>query len=586
MTLPYSPKTWTTRLLSAALLVGTVLISPSFAGIMFQGFYHEPHRYNHSWYQHLVHRSYELRRAGVTGVWIPSPCKGASGGFSTGYDPYDLYDLGSKDQRSTVPTKFGTKEELLAFIGIYHRLGLDVYADTVVNHRGGGDYGGYEYRPKGAEGMGRLPMGRRDFNHHGGGDWTMEVGGGRDLNQDEPYVRDGLFRWIRWFDNQTNVDGYRIDAAKHMNPSFIEGLLYQVQDGNYKSRGDRFVVSEFYDGNPDVLGHYVHRTMRRSSVFDFGVRYNIKDIVHGNGYQDIRSVLHHFKDYAMSVPFINNHDTFNRGNGQDIYWRGNLAYAMILTMPGYPCVFYEDLLDWRGWLRPYLRTLMWVNTFHAHGQMITRWADGDLLVNERQGNLLTGLNDSTNTWRSAWVKTDFGANVWLHDFTGIGEDKWTNEHGWVEISVPPGGYVNYARAFTGSTPNPAARRTIQEYEGNVDMDMPRIGEFWSQPIRFVAEKGKPIFLDLHVKTGQEAHVALFDDQGKLLNAAKGTSGHVYNSFYNPPKDGWYQVRVALKQTGRGTRSPYWLKVSYMAPDYFPTYYPPHGNTDANVPDIR
>lgn len=576
------------RLVRLSLLAaGLLFATPAIAGIMFQGFYHEPATQNGSWWRHLAHHAPGLRTAGITSIWIPSPCKGASGGYSSGYDPYDLYDLGSKDQRSTVQTRFGSKEELLAFIGIAHRMGIDIYSDIVVNHRGGGDYGGYVYNPKGSEGPGRLPMGHGDFHHNGHGDWHKEVGGGRDLAQEVPYVRDGLFRWIRWFDNQTGVDGYRIDAAKHMDPMFIEGLLYQVQEGNYKSRGQRFTVSEFFDGNPAILGNYVDRTLGRSTVFDFGLRYNIKDIVHGSGYEDIRSVLHHYKNYSHSVPFVNNHDTFNRGNGDDIFWRGNLAYCMILTQPGYPCVFYPDLLDGRGWIRPYLRTLMWVNTFQAHGRMITRWADGDLLVNERQGNLLTGMNDSHSNWRTAWVKTDFGANVWLHDYTGIGPDKWTNEHGYVEISVPPGGYVNYARAFTGSVPNPGERRTIQEYEGASDMDLRPAGEWWGETIRFVAEKGKPIFLDLYLDNkGAEGHVALFDDQGKLLTHAQGKNGHIYTSFYNPPRNGWYQVRVGLTKTGQNKRSRYHLKTSYTAPWGYPGNYPAHNNTDSNLPPLK
>jgi alpha-amylase len=569
------------------IVAGFFAASPALAGIMIQGFYHEPKTANRSWWRHLIDLAPSLRTAGVTAIWIPSPCKGASGGFSSGYDPYDLYDLGSKDQMSVVNTRFGSKEELLAFIGICHRMGLDVYSDIVVNHRGGGQQGGYAYDPKGSEGPGRLPMSPRDFHHGGYGDWHKEVGGGRDLKQEEPYVRDGLFRWIRWFDNQTGVDGYRIDAAKHMDPSFIEGLLYHAQEGNYKSRKKRFAVSEFFDGNPAVLGNYIDRTRRRTAVFDFGLRYNIKDVVHGNGYEDIRSVLFHLKDYDLSVPFINNHDTFQRGNGDDIYWRGNLAYCMILTQPGYPCVYYLDMLDSRGWVRPYLRTLMWVNTFLAHGKMITRWADGDLLINERQGNLITGMNDNSHSWRTAWVKTDFGGHVRLHDYSGSGQDKWTNQHGWVEINVPPNGYVNYGRAFQGNSPNPGARRTFQEYEGASDMDIRAAGEWWGKPIRFVAEKGQPIYIDLHLsEKSVEGHIALFDDKGKLLNHVKGNKGHVYTSFYNPPKNGWYQVRVGLTQSGQNKRSNFHLKTSYMAPWGFPGNYPAHNNTDPHLPPLK
>lgn len=569
-------------------LSGLIVATPAMAGILLQGFEHEPHNPGPgSYWQHLAELTPELKTAGITAIWIPSPAKGASGGFSSGYDPYDLYDLGSKDQRSTIPTRFGTKEDLLAMIAVCHRLGVQIYSDCVVNHRGGGDNGGYDYRPRGSEGMGRLPMSRRDFNDpYAGGDWHKEVGGGRDLNQNEPYVRDGLQRWIRWFDNQTGVDGYRLDAAKHMNPYFIEGLLYQVQEGNYKNAGDRFVVSEFFDGNPYILGDYINQTKRRTSVFDFGQRYNTVRLAHAGGYGDIRSLLFHLKDYEKSVTFLNNHDTFGRGNGDDLYYRGNLAHAIMLAFPGYPTVFYPDLLDSRGYIRPYLRTLMWINTFLAHGRMIERWADGDLLIIERQGNLIAGFNDAGNTWRSAWVKTDFGANQHLHDFSGIAPDVYTNGDGYAYIAVPPNGYVNYGRAFTSGFPAPAPKRTIQEYEAEGDMDLRPAGEFWGETIRFAADFGQPIFLDVYFKDSSvEGSVALFDHNGKLLNTASG-KGHVYTSYLNPPNQGWYQVRVALKETGQGKRSGYFLKTSYMGSPFFPRQRPAFGNTDANLPPLK
>ncbi len=35
-----------------------------------------------------------LNEIGINMVWLPSAYKGASGGYSVGYDTYDLFDLG------------------------------------------------------------------------------------------------------------------------------------------------------------------------------------------------------------------------------------------------------------------------------------------------------------------------------------------------------------------------------------------------------------------------------------------------------------------------------------------------------------
>ena len=50
-----------------------------------------------------------LAKLGITSVWFPPAYKGTNGGYSIGYDAYDLYDLGEFDQKGTLPTKYGTK---------------------------------------------------------------------------------------------------------------------------------------------------------------------------------------------------------------------------------------------------------------------------------------------------------------------------------------------------------------------------------------------------------------------------------------------------------------------------------------------
>ena len=36
---------------------------------------------------------------GIISVWFPPAYKGTNGGYSLGYDAYDLYDLGEFDQK-------------------------------------------------------------------------------------------------------------------------------------------------------------------------------------------------------------------------------------------------------------------------------------------------------------------------------------------------------------------------------------------------------------------------------------------------------------------------------------------------------
>ncbi|NBR97574.1 MAG: hypothetical protein EBT48_08230, partial [Verrucomicrobia bacterium] len=67
-------------------------------------------------------------------LWLPPPTKG-SGGLSVGYDLWDPFDLGSKYQRNSFSTRYGTEAELLHMMEVAHRFGIRVYFDNIMNHR-------------------------------------------------------------------------------------------------------------------------------------------------------------------------------------------------------------------------------------------------------------------------------------------------------------------------------------------------------------------------------------------------------------------------------------------------------------------
>ena len=56
-----------------------------------------------------------------------------------GYGIYDLYDLGEFDQKGSVATKFGTKDDLLSLSRKAKELGIDLLSDAVLNHNAGAD---------------------------------------------------------------------------------------------------------------------------------------------------------------------------------------------------------------------------------------------------------------------------------------------------------------------------------------------------------------------------------------------------------------------------------------------------------------
>jgi alpha-amylase len=80
-----------------------------------------------------------FKKLGFTAIWLPPAFKAANGGYSTGYDVYDLYDLGEFDQKGSVRTKYGTKQEYIEAIKAIQDSGMQAIVDIVLNHKSGGD---------------------------------------------------------------------------------------------------------------------------------------------------------------------------------------------------------------------------------------------------------------------------------------------------------------------------------------------------------------------------------------------------------------------------------------------------------------
>ena len=90
------------------------------------------------WWKRCAAKADNLSALGITQVWLPPAYKGTSQ-EDVGYGVYDMYDLGEFDQKGTIRTKYGTKEEYLEAVRAFHESGIRVFGDIVLNHRMGGD---------------------------------------------------------------------------------------------------------------------------------------------------------------------------------------------------------------------------------------------------------------------------------------------------------------------------------------------------------------------------------------------------------------------------------------------------------------
>ncbi len=345
----------------------------------------------------LQQEATHLHNIGITSLWLPPAYKGAGGINDTGYGVYDLYDLGEFDQKGTIRTKYGTKEEYLNAISELHKNGIKVYADIVLNHKVGADETeevlackeSYNNRNNSIEITNNIvPIlawtkytfpGRgttySDFQwnwtHFHGVDWDdrnrvnsifkfygkrwdedvdKENGNydylmGADIDLNNIDVVNELTFWGKWYLKLADLDGFRLDAVKHIRASFYENWLREVRNSTTKPL---FAVGEYWNSNVTIMNEYLEETNGCMSLFDVPLHYNFYEASISGGNYNMCKILDNTliqTNPNKAVTFVDNHDT---EPGQSLFswvqdWFKPLAYAIILLRDkGLPCVFYGD----------------------------------------------------------------------------------------------------------------------------------------------------------------------------------------------------------------------------------------------------
>jgi alpha-amylase len=492
-------------------------------GVLMQGFFFGPGRVAgvpspldgdktiRFWWDHLTAQANAFRRSGFSAIWIPNPLKGASGGFSSGYDVFDDYDLGAKSQKGTVPTRYGSRELLEGCVAVMRANGIDVYVDIVENDRDG-DSGDFIFKYVDALGNsegGRFSKGPGDFHPHvpeDPGVFSDAFNFGRDLapiNGLPPHhCFEGLLNAGDWLTRALGVQGYRLDNTKGVSTDFMLPLL------NHGALAGKFAVGEFADGNIDLIEQWANAMQHRASSFDFPLHFLLKTMCNNPDSMDMGSLDHAGLagvDPLGAVTFVENHDSDRGGIGGPIVRNKMLAYAYILTSEGYPCIFYRDYSTDKNCfgLKPSIDRLIWIHEHLANGGTLQRWKDGGVFAFERMGapgapkHLLVGLNKDSNTSRTIKVQTGFPPGTQLQDFTGHEGEVKTDSSSNVTITIPKCtnglGYVCYAppEPITPFSVNPVI--TTQDYDGADDLDIRAANDSAQvQVCRVFAEANKAI----------------------------------------------------------------------------------------------
>ena len=393
------------------------------------------------WWKRCAAKAERLSSLGITQVWLPPAYKGTSQ-EDVGYGVYDMYDLGEFDQKGTVRTKYGTKEEYLDAVRTFHRNGIRVFGDIVLNHRMGGDeleeiHAVTDAPENRCEQIGdeetirawsRFTFPGRhgtysDFTwnhtHFTGTDWdeaSQEEGKiyrftgkhwakqidpdlgnydylmGMNVDMSNPAVARETRKWLLWYLNETGIDGLRLDAVKHISFPFYRQLLWEVR----KETGAELpAVGEYWSGDLSRLLNYLDAVDNEMALFDVALHYNFFHASESGSDYDLRLLLENtlVKERPQNaVTFVDNHDTQYGQSLQSFVqdWFKPLAYAVILLrQEGVPCVFYSDYYGNPVKDRPLvpnLGKLIKLRRSYAYGEQEDYWQDAHTIGWVRRGD--------------------------------------------------------------------------------------------------------------------------------------------------------------------------------------------------------
>ena len=287
------------------------------------------------WWKRCAAKAENLNGIGITDVWLPPAYKGTSQ-EDVGYGVYDMYDLGEFDQKGTVRTKYGTKEEYLEAIRAFHDNGIRVFADIVLNHRMGADE---------AEDVVAVSDSAEDR--------TQQV--------DDPHVvrvwskftfpgRKGKYSKFTW--DHTHFSGTDYDDL-----SKEQGMIYRFKGKQWEEDTDPekgnfdYLMGMNVDMSNPVVCEEIRKWLlwyiRETGIDGLRLDNFFNASQAGRDYDLCRifdnTLVRERPDYA--VTFVDNHDT-QYGQALQSFvadWFKPIAYSMILLrQSGTPCVFYSD----------------------------------------------------------------------------------------------------------------------------------------------------------------------------------------------------------------------------------------------------
>lgn len=397
-------------------------------------------------WNHLAEDAQHLSDLGISHVWMPPAFKGTNKD-DVGYGVYDLFDLGEFDQKGTIRTKYGFKDEYLNAINRLKDVGIVPMADVVLNHKAAADkletfevvevdpedrtkeiskpfeiegwthftfdgrqkaYNDFEWHwyhfngtdfdaKRNKSGIYLIQGDNKGWaendlvdNENGNFDYLMYA----NLDYKHPEVIENIYSWVDWFVQTTGVLGFRMDAVKHIDSFFMRNFIRDVKETQGQ---DFYVFGEFWNAKEEDNNTYLEKTENRFDLVDVRLHNNLYDASLEGADYDLTTIFDQtlVKNHPEhAVTFVENHDT-QRGQALESTveeWFKPAAYALILLREdGLPCLFYGDYYGIEGEFaqesfQEVLDTLLYARKELAYGEQKDYFDDPNCIGWTRSGN--------------------------------------------------------------------------------------------------------------------------------------------------------------------------------------------------------
>jgi alpha-amylase len=419
--------------------------------VMLQGFFWESHRYGKpgfpqasqsSWYDYVKTKVPAIAAGRFNLIWLPPPSY--AGPVNAGYSPKQYFNLN---------TSYGSEAQQRQLLQALLAAGVEPVADVVINHRDGTN-GWVDFQnpawkvsvicrtdeafTNADSKVTNTPLSQRadceePVPYRPGGTFNYESY--RDFNHADPVVQKDILRYLLQL-KSLGYRGWRYDMVHGYGARWLACYNavskpdFAVGEYDWDKQGEMRGWIWATSLTPQVSG--VDRLRRSTSVFDFPLFFRMKDLINQGRYGDlygynfgsglIGDTTDSMPWKQRSVTFVENHDTGYRQKSDgspdpdhrfDSFsngWPVEQAYALVLTHPGVPSVYWKHYFEWGDDLQNKIKALInarKVAGVHAGSDLFLqdnarRSGVYAAAVRGRQGMLYVRVGGSDANWQPAF----------------------------------------------------------------------------------------------------------------------------------------------------------------------------------------